>query len=80
MAILATEVDVGDETGILAHVEAIRLILEEDIDEYAMAEKLRDYCRESLTEIEDMALVYDKLAACKVISKAKFRELWNTRL
>lgn len=75
MPILATETQ---ECGadVLVHVEAVRLILEEDVFEDVMAEKLRAYWRE-LPDIETASEVFDALAKCKVISKAKFRELWN---
>jgi hypothetical protein len=59
------------------HVEAIRGILDADVDEYAMAQNLRDYCRTNIPDIELMAEVFDALATQKVISKAKFRELYN---
>jgi hypothetical protein len=59
------------------HVEAIRGILDADVDEYVMAQNLRIYCQENIREIELMSEVFDALATQKIISKAKFRELYN---
>ena len=75
MPILATEAQECD-ADVLAHVEAVRLILEEDVFEDVMAKNLRAYWRE-LPDIETASAIFDALAKCKIISKAKFRELWN---
>lgn len=75
MAIIATVVE-ECSADVLSHVEAVRLILEEDVFEDVMAEKLRTYWGE-LADIETASEVFDALAKYKVISKAKFRELWN---
>jgi hypothetical protein len=61
---------------VLQHVEAVRLILEEDVFEDVMAEKLRAYWRD-ISDIEMASAVFDALAKYKVISKAKFRELYG---
>jgi len=74
--IIATEVDESDAR-VRPHVEAIRAILEADLFEDQMGEKLRAYQREHIPDIELMSEVFDCLATEKIISKAKFRELWN---
>jgi hypothetical protein len=78
MAIIAKE---ADETWarIRPHVEAICAILEADVFEEQMSAMLRDYCNEHLTDIELGAEVHDYLATEKIISKVKFRELWDYR-
>lgn len=76
MPIIATSVD-ESEARVRPHVEAIRAILDADLFEDAMGATLRDYCQEHLTDIELGSEVYDCLANEKIISKAKFRELWN---
>jgi hypothetical protein len=74
--IIATEVD-ESEARVRPHVEAIRAILEADLFEDQMAFALRTYCGENITDIELMSEVFDRLASEKIISKAKFRELWH---
>jgi hypothetical protein len=74
--IIATDVD-ESWARIGPHVEAIRAILEADVFEDQMAAMLRDYCEQHLTEIELGSEVYDRLASDNIISKPKFRELWN---
>lgn len=76
MPIIATSVDEA-EARVRPHVEAIRAILEADLFEDVMGATLRFYCQEHLTDIELGSEVYDCLASEKIISKAKFRELWN---
>jgi len=45
-----------------------------------MGAMLRDYCRSQLNHDEDLFIeVFDRLASDKIISKVKFRELWNYR-
>ncbi len=78
MAIIATEADEA-WARIGPHVEAIRAILEADVFEDQMSEMLRDYCNEHLTDIELGAEVHDYLATAKIISKVKFRQLWDYR-
>jgi hypothetical protein len=75
MAIIATSDDTS-EARVRPHLEAIRAILEADLFEDQMGAALRDYCGEHLTDIELGAEVYGRLATEKIISKAKFRELW----
>jgi hypothetical protein len=77
MPIIATALVDEDEAGVLAHVEAIRFILEEDILEHKMAAKLRAYCREHLTDIDLGAEVHDRLSKYKIISKTNFRKLYE---
>jgi hypothetical protein len=74
--IIATEVD-ESEARVRPHVEAIRAILDADLFEDQMAFALRTYCGESIADIELMSEVFDRLASEKIISKAKFRELWH---
>ncbi len=76
MAIIATSID-ESEARVRPHVEAIRAILGADLFEDQMGAAVRDYCHEHLTDIELGSEVYDCLATEKIISKAKFRELWN---
>lgn len=75
MPIVAKEAD-ENFARVLPHVEAIRAILDADLFEDQMGAALREYCGEHLTDIELGAEVYDFLASQKIISKAKFRELW----
>lgn len=72
--IIATSAD--EYARIRPHLEAIRAILEADVFEEQMAAMLRGYCQEHFPYIEEMAEVHDALAAEKIISKPKFRELW----
>lgn len=60
-------------------LESIRDILEADIHEDEMAERLRAYMRENVTTIEFAAAVSDMLQATKVISKYFFRRLYEWR-
>lgn len=61
------------------HLEAIRNILEMDVHEDEMAERLRDYMGEHATSIEFAAAVSDMLSACHIISKHFFRKLYEWR-
>lgn len=72
--IIATSAD--EYARIRHHLVAIRAILEADVFEEQMGAMLRDYCREHFTYIDEMAEIFDALAAEKIISKIKFRELW----
>jgi hypothetical protein len=75
------ELDQLIEEGALAapHLDRIKDILEADIHEDEMAQRLRDYMRENVTTIEDAAAVSDMLSACHIISKYFFRKLYEWR-
>ena len=62
---------------VLAHVKAIRSILEADVLECEMGAMLRDYVRENVPNIELMCEIHEYLSVNKIISKPKYRELWN---
>ena len=75
------ELDQLIEEGALAapHLDQIQTILEMDIHEDEMAERLRDYMRANVRTIEDAAAVSDMLSACHIISKHFFRKLYEWR-
>lgn len=57
------------------HVAAITDLLNQDKDEYAIADDLRDYEAEYLNGFQELYItVLDKLAADKIISKANWRK------
>ena len=58
------------------HVEAIAKLLDQDKDDFGLADDMRDYVAEFLQPFEDLYIdVADELANRKIISKAKFKEL-----
>ncbi len=69
------------EEGALAapHLEAVKDILEMDIHEDEMAERLRIYMKSNVTTIEFAAVVSDMLQARGIISKYFFRRLYEWR-
>jgi hypothetical protein len=67
-----------EDTRVAEHLSAIRAILDTDVFPAEMGAMLRDYCRSQLNHDEDLFIeVFDRLASDKIISKVKFRELWN---
>ncbi len=75
------ELDQLIQEGALAapHLEAIKDILEADIHEDEMADRLREYMHENVTTIETAAVVSDMLQARGIISKYFFRKLYEWR-
>jgi hypothetical protein len=69
------------EDGALAapYLWAIRDILESDVHEDEMAERLREYMQENIRSIEEAAIISDLLQATKIISKYHFRKLYEWR-
>jgi hypothetical protein len=58
------------------HVSAIADILNQDKDEFGVAQDARDYIAEYLQQFQELYIsVADELAAQKIISKGKFKEL-----
>ncbi len=78
---MGLELDQLIEEGALAapHLEAIKDILEADIHEDEMADRLREYMHENVTTIELAAAVSDMLQARGIISKYFFRKLYEWR-
>ena len=76
-----SELDELIEEGALAapHLDRIKDILEMDVHEDEMAQRLREYMNENVTTIEDAAAVSDMLSACHIISKYFFRRLYEWR-
>lgn len=75
------ELDQLIEEGALAApvLDDIKDILESDVHEDEMAERLRTYMRENITTIEFASAVSDMLQARGIISKYFFRKLYEWR-
>jgi hypothetical protein len=70
----------ADEAVVSQHFAAITAITNEDIEEHAMAVKIRDYINEHLAKNQELyILVADKLAAAKVITKTGLRQIMATQ-
>lgn len=61
------------------HIYAVRDIIEMDIHEDEMAQRLREYMHENVTSIELAAVTSDMLQALHIISKYFFRRLYEWR-
>lgn len=62
------------------HVSSIQDVLNQDKDEYAIADDLRDFETEYLARFPELYIaVLDKLAAEKIISKANWRKYLDTK-
>jgi predicted transcriptional regulator len=70
---------IEEGAAVAPHLDRIRDILEADVHEDEMAERLREYMKENVTTIEDAAAVSDMLQATHVISKYFFRRLYEWR-
>lgn len=70
---------IEEGAAVAPHLSAIKDILEMDIHEDEMADRLRDYMHEHVTTIECAAAVSDMLSACHIISKYFFRKLYEWR-
>lgn len=70
----------ADEAVVSQHFAAITAITNEDIEEHAMAVKIRDYINEHLAKNQELyILVADKLAVAKVITKTGLRQIMATQ-
>ncbi len=61
------------------HLDEVKAILEMDIHEDEMADRLRDYMGKNVSTIETASVVSDMLSACHIISKYFFRKLYDWR-
>jgi hypothetical protein len=66
---------IGDGAAAAPHLEAIKGILDADVDEYEMGDMLRDYVRENFPDIESYSVAVAMLGACKIISAYNMRRV-----
>lgn len=60
------------------HLDRIKDILEADIFEDEMGERMREYVKENLPDIEDYSVVVAMLGACKIISAYNMRRVMES--